>query len=173
MPTDHDHSGLAELLGTVGRAMTTPVLVLDADTPADVAARQLRQQRVWGAPVLHRGRVVGVVTLEEILARPLPGRPVAQLSGPFLRDERLLASLRVWQLMHAGPIVVAADQPLVEAARLLEDQHLEVLAVVDGHGRPVGVITAADLIRALAGHARPADAGADRGQDQAEAVRRR
>jgi CBS domain-containing protein len=75
--------------------------------------------------------------------------------------------------MHPGPIVVAADQPLVEAARLLEDQRVEVLAVVDGHGRPVGVITAADLIRALAGHARAEDTCADRGQDQAEAVRRR
>lgn len=110
MPTRQDHIELAELLGTVGQAMTTPVLVLDADTPADVAARELEQHGVWGAPVLHRGRVVGVVTLEEVLARALPDRPVAQLGGPFPRHERLLASLRVWQLMHAGPIVVAAGR---------------------------------------------------------------
>lgn len=173
MPTDQDHIELAELLGTVGQAMTTPVLVLDADTPADVAARELAQHGVWGAPVLHRGRVVGVVTLEEVLARALPDRPVAQLGGPFPRHERLLASLRVWQLMHAGPIVVAADQPLAEAARLLEDQRVEVLAVVDGLDRPVGVIAATEVIHALAGHARADDVSAHRGQNHVGAVRRR
>jgi CBS domain-containing protein len=171
MPTDHDHLGL-EQLGTVGQAMTTPVLVLDADTPADVAARQLAQG-VAGAAVLHRGRVVGVVRLDDVLARSLPGRPVPQLPGPFLRHERLLASLRVWQLMGAGPVVVAADQPLVEAARLMDEQHLDVLAVVDGHGQPVGIIATGDLIRALARHARAAPSAADRREDRVGAARRR
>jgi CBS domain-containing protein len=147
MPTDH-HPGREHLLRTVGQAMITPVLVLDADTPADVAARQLAGGGA-GAVVRHRGRVVGVVTLDDLLARPLPGLPVPQLRGPFPRHMRLLASLRVWQLMHPGPLVVAADQLLADAARLMGEQHLEVLAVVDGHGQPVGVITTGDLIRLL------------------------
>jgi CBS domain-containing protein len=128
--------------------MTTPVLILDADTPADVAARQLTGGGAR-AVVRHRGRVVGVVTLDDLLARPLPGRPVPQLRGPFPRHLGLLASLRVWQLMQHGPLVVAVDQPLIEAARLMDEQHLDVLAVVDGHSQPVGVITTGDLIRLL------------------------
>jgi CBS domain-containing protein len=172
MPTDHDHLGLEQLLGTVGQAMTTPVLVLDADTPANVAARQLAQG-VAGAAVLHRGRVVGVVRLDDVLARSLPGQPVPQLPGPFLRHEWLLTSVRVWQLMGAGPVVVAADQPLVEAARLMDEQHLDVLAVVDGHGQPVGIITAKDLIRAVARQAFEDPAGADHGDDHVGADRRR
>jgi CBS domain-containing protein len=153
MRTNGDRPALERLLGTVGEAMTTPVLALDADTPADVAARQLAQG-VAGAAVLHRGRVVGVVTLDDLLARPLPGLPAGQLPGPFPRHERLLASLRVWQLMRAGPLVVAADQPLVEAARLLAEHRLQVLPVVDSHGRPVGIIARDDVIRALSRHAR-------------------
>jgi CBS domain-containing protein len=170
MATDH-HPGLEHLLGMVGQAMTTPVMVLDADTPADVAALQLGQGAA-AAAVLHRGRLVGVVTLEDVLARPLPGLPVPQLSGLFLRHERLLASLRVWQLMRAGPLVVAADEPLTEAARLMDDQHLDVLPVVDGHGQPVGIITPGDLIRALARHARANHTSGDRGQDRIGAARR-
>jgi CBS domain-containing protein len=169
MVTDH-HPGLEQLLGTVGEAMTTPVLVLDADTPADVAARQLG--RGVAAAVLHRGRVVGVVTLEDVVARSLPGRPLPQLPGPFLRHERLLASLRVGQLMRAGPLVVAADQPLTEAARLMDEQHLDVLAVVNGHGQPVGIIGTGDLIRALARHACADDTSPDRRQDPVGAARR-
>lgn len=170
MVTDH-HPGLEQLLGTVGEAMTTPVLVLDADTPADVAARQLAQG-VAGAAVLHRGRLAGVVTLEDVVARSLPGRPLPQLPGPFLRHERLLASLRVWQLMRAGPLVVAADQPLTEAAWLMDRQHLDALLVVDGHGQPVGVIATGDLIRALARHACADDTSPDRRQDPVGAARR-
>jgi CBS domain-containing protein len=165
---DH-HPGPEQRLGTVGEAMTTPVLVLDADTPADVAARQLGRGAA-GAAVLHRGRLVGVVRLEDMLGRALPGLPVPQLRGPFLRHERLLASLRVWQLMRDGPLVVAADQPLVEAARLMHQQHLDVLPVVDGHGQPVGIITTGDLVRALARHA-PAD-HASTDQDRVGAARR-
>jgi CBS domain-containing protein len=154
MPTNGDRSALERLLGTVGEAMTTPVLALDADTPADRAARQLQQHGVSAAPVLHHGRVLGVVTPSDLLARPLPGLPAGQLGGPFPRHERLLASLRVWQLMRAGPVVVAADQPLAEAARLLDEHHLDLLPVVDSHGRPVGIIARDDVIRALSRHAR-------------------
>jgi CBS domain-containing protein len=172
MLTDQDHAGLERLLGTVGEAMTTPVLVLDADTPADVAARQLAQG-VAGAAVLHRGRVVGVVRLEDVLARSLPGRPLSQLPGPFPRHQGLLASLRVGQLMHAGPLVVAADQPLVEAARLMRERRVDLLAVVDGHGRPVGIIATGDLVSALARHARADSAAADRRHEHLGAGRRR
>lgn len=162
MLTDHDHIGLEQPLGTAGQAMTTPVLVLDADTPADVAARQLAQG-VAGAAVLHRGRVVGVVRLDDLLARPLPGQPVPPLRGPFMRHQRLLASLRVWQLMRAGPLVVAADQPLTEAARLMQEHRVDVLAVVNGHGQPVGIIAAGNLIDALARQARAAPAATGHG----------
>jgi CBS domain-containing protein len=165
------HPGLEHLLGTVGEAMTTPVLILDADTPADVAARQLGRGAA-GAAVLHRGRLVGVVTLDEVLARPLPGLPAPQLHGPLLRHEPLLASLRVWQLMRAGPLVVAADQPLTEAARLMDEQHLDLLPVEDGHGLPVGIIATGDLIRALARHARADHASPDRRLDPVGAARR-
>jgi CBS domain-containing membrane protein len=132
------------------------VLVLDADTPADRAARQLGKHGASAAPVLHHGRVVGVVALSDLLGQPLPGLPVARLSEPFPRHQRLLASLRVWQLMRVGP-VVASGQPLVEAARLLEEHRVNVLPVVDSPGQPVGIVARDDVIAALArrAHAQP------------------
>jgi len=161
MSTDCDHPELEQALGTVAQAMTINVLVLDADTPASVAARRLEHSGVSGAPVLDRGRVVGVITLRDLLARPLPGLPVAQISGPFLRHEHLLASLQVWQLMTVEPIVVAADRPLLEAALLMDDHRVNRLPVVDARGRPVGIIARDDVIRALARHARARRATAD------------
>jgi CBS domain-containing protein len=159
MTTVCDQHELEQLLGTVAQAMTTNVLVLDADTAASVAARRLERSRVSGAPVVDHGRVIGVVTLRDLLARPLPGLPVWQLSGPFLRHEHLLANLRVWQLMTAEPVVVAAGQPLVEAALLMDRYQVNRLPVVDGEGRPVGIIARDDVIRALARRATAADDG--------------
>ena len=64
-----DETSLASLLGTVEEAMTGKVLAVAADTPADVAARRLEQAGVSGAPVVDRGRVVGVVTLRDLARR--------------------------------------------------------------------------------------------------------
>ena len=54
----------------------------------------------------------------------------------------------VGDLMALEPIVVRADAPLTEAAKLLERHHISGLPVVDGAGSLVGVISQTDLLRA-------------------------
>ena len=52
--------------------------------------------------------------------------------------------------MALEPIVVRADAPLGEAAKLLEGHHISGLPVVDGAGTLVGVLSQTDLLRARA-----------------------
>jgi CBS domain-containing protein len=66
---------LEGLLGTVGEAMTAEVVVLEADSPVDVAVRRLEHTQVSGAPVVDDGRVVGVVTLRDLLVPALADGP--------------------------------------------------------------------------------------------------
>lgn len=56
----------------------------------------------------------------------------------------------VGDLMALEPIVVRADEPLSEAARLMDGHHVAGLPVVDGAGTLVGVISQTDLLRARA-----------------------
>lgn len=56
----------------------------------------------------------------------------------------------VGDLMTADPIVVRADAPLAEAARLMDEHRISGLPVVDGAGRLVGVVSQTDLLRARA-----------------------
>ena len=54
----------------------------------------------------------------------------------------------VRDLMTRDPIVVRADAPLAEAARLLDRHRISGLPVVDGAGALVGVVSQTDLLRA-------------------------
>lgn len=56
----------------------------------------------------------------------------------------------VGEIMTRDPIVVRADAPLAEAAKLLDRYHISGLPVVDGAGALVGVVSHTDLLRARA-----------------------
>lgn len=60
------------------------------------------------------------------------------------------AGANVGDLMHPDPIVIRADAPLAEAARLLDRHSISGLPVVDGAGFLVGVLSQTDLLRARA-----------------------
>ena len=57
-------------------------------------------------------------------------------------------STTVGALMSTDPIVVSADAPLADAARLLEKHHVHGLPVVDALGGVVGVVSQTDMLRA-------------------------
>jgi hypothetical protein len=78
-PTARDY--LVELLGIVNEAMTESVVEVSPEAPVSVALAILDRHRVGGAPVVHAGRVVGVVTITDLVGR----RTSAQHTGPFLR----------------------------------------------------------------------------------------
>jgi CBS domain-containing protein len=140
---------LERLLGTVGEAMTGKVVALQADTPADVAARRLEHLQVSGAPVVEHGRVVGVVTLRDLLVPVLVDGSV-QTTGPFHRHEHQLTGYRVRELMTAEPVCARADAALAEAVLSMAQAGVNRVPVVDAAGRPVGILTRDDVLGALA-----------------------
>ena len=140
---------LERLLGTVEEAMTAQVVALQADTPADAATRRLEHMQVSGAPVVDHGRVVGVVTLRDLLAPVLADGPV-QTTGPFHRHEHQLTGYRVRELMTAEPVCARADAPLAAAVLSMDQAGVNRVPVVDAAGRPVGILTRDDVLRVLA-----------------------
>ena len=147
--TESTATSLESLLGTVGEAMTGEVVVLEADTPVDVALRRLEHTQVSGAPVLHHGCVVGVVTLRDLLVPVLADGPVLT-TGPFHRHEHQLTAYRVHELMTAEPVTARPDWPLAQAVLAMEQARINRLPVVDATGRPAGILTRDDVLRALA-----------------------
>jgi transcriptional regulator len=56
----------------------------------------------------------------------------------------------VGELMHPDPVTIRDDEPLKDAARVMDARHVHGLPVVDGAGDLVGVVSQTDLIRARA-----------------------
>ena len=125
------HPSLEQSLGTVGEAMTREVVLLAADMSAEYAVHRLDDQAVSGAPVVDHGRVVGVITRRDLLIPPR------------------LAGLRVSDLMSDEPVTAQPDWSLVRAGRSMVGHGVNRLPVVDGAGRPLGVLTRDDVLRAV------------------------
>jgi CBS domain-containing protein len=116
------------------------------------AAFRLMQERGWEhAPVTDRHDVVvGVLS-----------RRKAELAA--YRFHTL--SVEVGDVIEEELVTVVDTDPLSRAAERMAQHRVDVMLVLDRAGRPVGLLSDADLHRALAdllhGHAAPA--GTDRG----------
>jgi CBS domain-containing protein len=148
--TMEEQTSLERLLGTVGEAMTRDVVLLAADTTAAMALRRLDEKAVSGAPVVERGRVVGVITRRDLLVPTLldPAGPPA--AGVAWHRNRL-DGLRVSDLMSGEPVTAEPDWPLVRAVQTMIVHGVNRLPVVDQAGRPLGVLTRDDVLGAVVG----------------------
>jgi predicted transcriptional regulator len=122
----------------IGNLMTINPVVIESDQPVSEAERVLKTYRVSGLPVVEMGTVVGVISQADILT----ARSSELISGNWSR-------LRVRNIMTSPPISVHVETTVERAIRLMLDQHIHRLVVVDDEDRPVGVVTPLDILRLL------------------------
>jgi CBS domain-containing protein len=112
-------------------AMTPHVDAVAPDTPLDVAAQRMRNKNVGCLPVAEGDRLVGMVTDRDLVVRAL-----AEGHGP---------RSTVREVMSSQVLCCHADQPVEEAARLMEEHGVRRLVVLDREDRPLGVVSLYDL----------------------------
>jgi signal-transduction protein with cAMP-binding, CBS, and nucleotidyltransferase domain len=56
------------------------------------------------------------------------------------------AKLKICEIMHTPLITVTRETELRECARLMKDNHIHHLPVVDDNGKPIGMISATDFM---------------------------
>jgi CBS domain-containing protein len=122
----------------VSDAMHTGILTTDASTPLRTVARLMATQRVHAVAVTdpeNARRPFGIVSALDVAAAAAV--QVEETAGQAAATEVL---------------TIAADEPLVEAARLMASHGLTHLVVVDpATGHPSGVISTLDIAQAYAG----------------------
>jgi CBS domain-containing protein len=123
--------------------MTSPVYQAAPETRLAEAYARLADLGISSLAVTELGKLVGVISRTDLLRvgrRDAGARPAASLLA--FRDESIMAH------MTGAVVVVAPDDTLAMAARLMVDRCLHRMFVVDGE-RLVGVLGAYDLMLAI------------------------
>lgn len=140
----------------VDEVMTSAVLLLTTDTPYRRIVELFAERGISGAPVVaSTGVVLGVVSETDLLAgvaesgdraprRRLLHRHAADAGGVDAVGARTARDL-----MTFPALVVAPEAAVAEAARIMIDNHINRLPVVNGQGRVAGIVTRGDLLRAF------------------------
>ncbi len=142
--------------------MTRKVISVTDDDSILAAARLMLQNRISGLPVLDAsGNLVGVVTEGDFLRRGEIGTQRARpawleflLGAGRLADEYVHAfGRKVSEIMTADPICVTEDDSLRTVVELMERGRVKRLPVIRD-GRLIGIVSRANLVRAVVGLAR-------------------
>ena len=127
----------------VADVMTIDPITVNVDATVEAAEQLLTTYRISGLPVVDGNRhLVGVLSRTDLLLEGGAGL------GQLLRGRA--SGLRVGELMSTPPITVELSATLVEAARLMRDERVHRLVVVDEHDEPIGVLSATDFVRLIA-----------------------
>lgn len=147
--------------------MTTEVISVSPDTPAREIARILAENRISAVPVVDgAGAPVGMVSEGDLVARDEADRIMRRDWWLTLLAESEAMPAEFMQrlapeghtardLMSAPVITVGEATDVADIARLLATYRIKRVPVVED-GRIVGIVSRADLVRALAAEpARP------------------
>jgi CBS domain-containing protein len=119
----------------VREALVSDPRVLPADAPAREAAELLTHPQVRSALVTDGERLLGIVTLESVVAAVARGTDMGSATARDVCDSDV--------------VTVPPDMPLDEALHLMAEQDLERLPVTeDGH--LLGILPREPVVRRLA-----------------------
>lgn len=123
--------------------MTPEVITVSPDTTIAEALRLTREHRIRHLPVMNAGVLAGLVTDRDLrLAMP----PIWAAEHDELKQA--LQTRVVGEVMTARVITAPPELPVEEAARLMYENRIGCLPVLDGTVL-VGILTETDLLRAL------------------------
>lgn len=129
----------------VRRWMTpNPITIEDASTMVE-AIHLLKEKSIRRLPVMHKGKLVGVVT-EKMLKDFMPSKAT---SLDTWEVHYLLARTPVSAAMNPKPHKVRPEEDIADVAQLLHDRKLNGVLVVDEKEQLVGILTTTNALEAL------------------------
>jgi len=123
---------------TVSRLRPNPPWSIESGRPVSEAVQLMRWQKVGCLLVTRAGRLAGIFTERDLLARVLAAN--LSLESPIAA------------CMTADPVTITLKDVVRTAIKRMEKGGYRHLPVVDEGNRPVGVLSAKQIVHYLAEH---------------------
>ncbi len=127
---------------TVSEVMATEVTTLGRNDTLQLAQDIMTLGRVRHFPVIEDGEVVGVVSQRDLYKASLGS--VMKYGAKAQRE--FLDTIAVKEVMQSPPITIAPHASVKEAARLMLEEKIGCLPVLDG-AKLVGIVTETDMLK--------------------------
>jgi CBS domain-containing protein len=145
--------------------MQTGIVTIDPGASLLDAYRLFVEEEISGAPVVDEdGRVLGVVSAQDLLRATEEERDTAVVQASYFRDitefsgpdwqtsaedfQDRLAEVTISEVMTEGAILVAPDAPIAEVASTIRRHRIHRVLVAEDE-RLVGLISTYDLVALL------------------------
>ncbi len=139
---------------TAGDVMTKGVITAKGDSDIREVSALLSQNRISGLPVVdEEDHVIGVVSEADILfmAGMEKGHTFKDILRHILGDPlpKRKHGDRIGDIMSSPAITTRPEADIREVAGILESKRIKRLPVVDSENRLLGIISRADIVRAM------------------------
>jgi arabinose-5-phosphate isomerase len=134
--------------GSLGRKLVKVEAVMRQGSELRVASSAETVREVFGR-ARRRGRGTGAVMLTDAAGRLQGFFTDSDLARLFEQRRDSALDRPISEVMTAKPITVPVGTRMVDAVEIFRDRKISELPVVDGSGRPVGLLDITDLIGLL------------------------
>ncbi len=129
--------------GLVANWMTREVITVSPETTLHSARRIMDMKRIRALPVVREGHLAGIVTRRGLLRADPSSIPLAEA----WEKQYPLDQETVERVMTSPAISIAQDAQIGKAARVMLENKIAALPVLDDARNLVGILTSSDLFR--------------------------
>ncbi len=125
--------------------MKTQVVSISSDDTLRIVREIMELGRVRHLPVVHKGKLVGVVSQRDLFHASL-----SNVIGIGREEQELfLEGVKIADVMSEPPVSISPDAPVQSAAALMADRKIGCLPVVESE-KLIGIVTETDLLHYFA-----------------------
>ena len=125
----------------VGNRMSKDLITIEQEDSVEKAFYLLQSNNIRHLPVLHKEKLVGIITDRDLRQCLIPHRTGKKRVAVDFQ----IANVPVKNVMTRHPITVSTETDIEQAGRLLHYHRIDGLPVVD-NGKLSGIITITDLL---------------------------
>jgi arabinose-5-phosphate isomerase len=131
--------------GSLGRLSRPVAEVMRTGAEMRVAPADRSIREVW-ATTARRGRRTGAVILVNALGELAGLFTDSDLARLLEQNDAAILERPIAEFMTKRPLVLRAEQRVRDAVEVMRDRHVSEIPVLDGGGRPMGIVDITDLM---------------------------